>query len=82
MPVKPRILVVAGTRPETIKMAPVIRLVKEDPELDLVFVHSGQHHDYELCKQLIKELELPSSDANLRAQAGTHAEKRHACYWI
>lgn len=80
MPVKPRILVVAGTRPETIKMALVIRLVEEDPGLDLVFVHSGQHYDYELSRQLIEELELPSPDVNLRVGSGPTPSKHHACY--
>jgi len=52
------IAVVVGTRPEIIKMAPVI-LELQERGLDFTFVHTGQHHDYEMSKIFIEELGLP-----------------------
>ena len=72
---KPRILIIVGTRPEIIKMAPVIRAIEEDPGLDLAFVSSGQHYDYELSRKFIEELELPTPDLDLHVGSGSHAEQ-------
>jgi len=52
------ITVVVGTRPEIIKMAPVVIELLERG-LDFTFVHTGQHHDYEMSKIFIEELGLP-----------------------
>lgn len=40
---KPVVAVVFGTRPEAIKMVPVIRALKARPEVDTVVVSTGQH---------------------------------------
>jgi UDP-N-acetylglucosamine 2-epimerase (non-hydrolysing) len=68
-------MVIVGTRPEIIKMAPLIREIKSDPELSLIFIHSGQHYDYGLSQQFIEELELPTPDLNFKIGSGTHAEQ-------
>ena len=67
------VMVIVGTRPEIIKMSPVIRAIKKDSDLNLVFVHSGQHYDYEISRLIIQELELPDPDVNFRIGSGTHA---------
>ncbi|HKZ93515.1 MAG TPA: UDP-N-acetylglucosamine 2-epimerase (non-hydrolyzing) [Candidatus Bathyarchaeia archaeon] len=54
-------MVVVGTRPEIIKMAPIIRALSEN-SLPFVFVHCGQHYDYNMSQQFIEELELPRPD--------------------
>lgn len=40
-----KVAVVFGTRPEAIKLAPLIRLMDADPSLDLVIVNTGQHKE-------------------------------------
>lgn len=40
-----RVLVVAGTRPEAIKVAPVVQALAADPDLSPVLVATGQHAD-------------------------------------
>ena len=55
------VMVVAGTRPEIIKMAPVIRALQRN-NLPMKFVHCGQHYDYKMSQQFIDELELPAPD--------------------
>lgn len=72
---RPKIVVVVGTRPEIIKMASIIRAIQDDPTLDFILVSSGQHYDYQLHKQFFDELELPSPDVNLNIGSGTHAEQ-------
>jgi len=52
------VLVFTGTRPEIIKMAPVIRRL-EEAGVDFVYIHTGQHYDYEMSQVFIEELGLP-----------------------
>jgi UDP-N-acetylglucosamine 2-epimerase (non-hydrolysing) len=59
-----RLLVLVGTRPEVIKMAPMIRALL-DAKRDFVFVHTGQHYDYNMSLQFIEELRLPKPDIGL-----------------
>ncbi len=59
-----RIAIVLGTRPEIIKMAPVIRECKKKG-LDFFIVHTGQHYSYSMDSVFFKDLELPFADVNL-----------------
>jgi len=63
-----RTMVVVGTRPEVIKMAPVVKALQAHRH-DFVFVHSGQHHDFNLSVQFIEELGLPPPDYSLSVRA-------------
>jgi UDP-N-acetylglucosamine 2-epimerase (non-hydrolysing) len=49
------VVVVTGTRPEIIKMAPIIRAL-EKSHLPTIFVHCGQHYDYSMAQQFIETL--------------------------
>jgi len=44
-PLPERVLVVLGTRPEAIKLAPVVRALKRDGSLDTLVVLTGQHRE-------------------------------------
>jgi UDP-N-acetylglucosamine 2-epimerase (non-hydrolysing) len=55
------IMVVVGTRPEIIKMAPIVRELRKN-KIPAIFVHCGQHYDYNMSQQFIEDLELPSPD--------------------
>jgi UDP-N-acetylglucosamine 2-epimerase (non-hydrolysing) len=55
------VMTVVGTRPEIIKMAPVLKELQKS-KIPLIFVHCGQHYDYNMSQQFIKELELPTPD--------------------
>jgi len=52
------IAVVVGTRPEIIKMAPVVKEL-ERRDIHFALIHTGQHYDYQMSKVFIDELELP-----------------------
>ncbi len=64
------VVVVTGTRPEIIKMAPVIRALKVEG-LPYVFVHCGQHYDYNMAEQFIENLELPKPDFWLKVESAS-----------
>ncbi len=61
-------MVVVGTRPEIIKIAPIIRALRKN-ETAPVFVHCGQHYDYNMSQQFIENLELPAPDYGYKLRA-------------
>jgi len=68
------IAIILGTRPEIIKMSPVIRAC-EKQNLDYCIIHTGQHYSYEMDRVFFEELELPLPEYNLDVGSGTHAEQ-------
>ena len=69
-----KIAIVLGTRPEIIKMSPIIKEL-ENQSLDYFILHTGQHYSYNLDKIFFNELELPEARYNLEAGSGSHAEE-------
>ena len=68
------VMVVVGTRPEIVKMAPVVRALKKN-RIPLTFVHCGQHYDYNMAQQFIEELELPSPDYGYKVKVASAGEQ-------
>jgi UDP-N-acetylglucosamine 2-epimerase (non-hydrolysing) len=66
--------IVLGTRPEIIKMSPIIRALKGG-DRDYLILHTGQHYDYEMDGAFFEELDLPDPDYNLGVGSGSHAEQ-------
>lgn len=64
------VVVVTGTRPEIIKMAPIIRSLNK-AKLPSVFVHCGQHYDYNMAQQFIENLELAKPDNWLKIESSS-----------
>ncbi len=69
-----KIAVVLGTRPEIIKMSPVIREL-ERRQTDYFILHTGQHYSYSLDEVFFKQLKLPQSKYNLEVGSGSHGEQ-------
>jgi UDP-N-acetylglucosamine 2-epimerase (non-hydrolysing) len=69
-----KISVILGTRPEIIKMSPVIREL-EKQQLNYFIIHSGQHYSYNMDKVFFEQLKIPKPKYNLRIGSGTHAEE-------
>lgn len=69
-----KIAVILGTRPEIIKMSPIIREC-EKRGLDYLTLHTGQHYSYEMDRIFFEELELPSPEYNLEVGSGSHAQQ-------
>lgn len=66
------LVVCAGTRPEFIKLTPVLREL-DKRKIDYLFVNTSQHHDHAMNEQFIEELQLRTPDLRLRHN-GTECE--------
>ncbi|MGH7197456.1 MAG: non-hydrolyzing UDP-N-acetylglucosamine 2-epimerase [Candidatus Omnitrophota bacterium] len=75
-----KIAVVFGTRPEIIKLSPVIRLLQKKRK-NFFLLHTGQHYSYEMDRLFFKELELPEPAHQLAVRSkpeehhGEHVER-------
>src|SRR4051812_8186314 len=68
------ILCVVGARPNFVKIAPLIRAMRDaTPPLPFRLVHTGQHYDPELNTQFFEALGIPHPDINLEVGSGSHA---------
>ena len=67
---KKNITCVTGTRPEAIKMAPVILELKNNPDFNITTLATGQHTD--MLRQALKDFDIiPDVDLNIMKQAQT-----------
>lgn len=69
-----KIAVIIGTRPEIIKMAPVIDEI-ERRDIDYFLIHTGQHYDHEMSDQFFIDLELRKPDFNIGVGSGSHGNQ-------
>jgi UDP-N-acetylglucosamine 2-epimerase (non-hydrolysing) len=69
-----KISVILGTRPEIIKMAPLLKIL-EGKKADFFTLHTGQHYSYQLDKVFFDQLELPLPKYNIEVGSGSHAEE-------
>jgi UDP-N-acetylglucosamine 2-epimerase (non-hydrolysing) len=69
-----KLAIVVGTRPEIVKMAPVVRAAVARG-LRPLLVHTGQHYSFELDEVFFRELGLPEADVNLGVGSGEAAEQ-------
>jgi UDP-N-acetylglucosamine 2-epimerase (non-hydrolysing) len=68
-----KLLTMLGTRPEIIKLSPLIPLLQT--QFEHVLVHSGQHYSYEMDAQFFEELELPAPAYTLNVGSAPHGEQ-------
>ncbi|MEA1923451.1 MAG: UDP-N-acetylglucosamine 2-epimerase (non-hydrolyzing) [Pseudomonadota bacterium] len=68
-------LLVAGARPNFMKIAPLYRAAQAYENLECLIVHTGQHYDYAMSQTFFDDLELPEPDHYLEAGSGSHAEQ-------
>lgn len=74
--------IIAGARPNFMKVAPIIRTLKERAAdggcLRYRLVHTGQHYDPKLSGAFFKQLGIPEPDVNLEVGSGSQAEQTGA----
>ena len=77
-----KLLLVAGARPNFMKIAPIVRLLNqrnqmnqtnERNEIDYKLVHTGQHYDYEMSQAFFDDLEISIPDYFLGVGSESHA---------
>ncbi len=69
------ILCVVGTRPNFIKIAPLLRSLRRYPEIGVMLVHTGQHYDAAMSQVFFRDLDIPEPDINLGVGSGSHAQQ-------
>jgi UDP-N-acetylglucosamine 2-epimerase (non-hydrolysing) len=69
-----RVGIVLGTRPEIIKLSPVIRAA-ERRGIPFTLIHSGQHYSEELDEVFFEDLKLPRPDYNLGVKSASHGKQ-------
>lgn len=69
-----KIGVILGTRPEIIKMAPIIDEITKR-EIDLTIIHTGQHYDKEMSDNFFRDLEIPEPDYNINVGSASHGKQ-------
>ncbi len=65
--------VVAGARPNFMKVAALFAVADQFPALSLRLIHTGQHYDASMSDVFFKELGLPQPTHHLEAGSGSHA---------
>lgn len=76
------ITIVAGARPNFMKIAPIIHAIQKSKEegndSDFRLVHTGQHYDKKMSGDFFDQLDIPEPHANLESGSGTQAEQTAA----
>ena len=77
-----KIDLIAGARPNFMKIAPIIDAIKvkqmEGADINFRLIHTGQHYDQNMSGSFFEQLKIPTPDINLGAGGGTQAEQTAA----
>ncbi len=69
-----KVLSVVGARPQFVKAGVVSRELRRN-DIQEIFLHTGQHYDFEMSEVFFKELGLPEPDYYLGIGSGNHGEQ-------
>ncbi len=70
---KKKFILVAGARPNFMKIAPLMHKLSGHSTIEPVLVHTGQHYDEKMSGLFFKQLNIPEPDVNLEVGSATHA---------
>ena len=70
-----KILLVAGARPNFMKIAPLHNALVKSNKYKSIILHTGQHYDAKMSKVFFDDLGLPEPDIYLGIGSGSHAEQ-------
>ncbi len=68
-----KLVLVAGARPNFMKIAPLMWEIGRRPEISARLVHTGQHYDQRMSRLFFEQLRIPRPDADLGVGSGSHA---------
>lgn len=73
------ISIIAGARPNFMKIAPIIDAIKlakeKGTDINYRLIHTGQHFDEQMSNSFFRDLGIPEPDINLSCGGGTQAEQ-------
>ncbi|MDN3512519.1 MAG: UDP-N-acetylglucosamine 2-epimerase (non-hydrolyzing) [Candidatus Jettenia sp.] len=70
---KKKFIIVAGARPNFMKIAPLMKELKKYPSIKPVLVHTGQHYDFLMSDVFFKDLGISQADIYLNVGSASHA---------
>ena len=68
-----KVFLIAGARPNFMKIAPIYRASVKCEGLDCRIVHTGQHYDHDMSQAFFDELDIPEPAYHLEAGSASHA---------
>jgi UDP-N-acetylglucosamine 2-epimerase (non-hydrolysing) len=68
-----KVFLVAGARPNFMKIAPIYREATKYRAIECKIVHTGQHYDYDMSETFFEDLDLPRPSFFLDSGSGSHA---------
>ena len=73
---KKRIALVAGARPNFMKIAPIMRAFESHASsMEPILIHTGQHYDPEMSDVFFSDLAIRKPDKYLNCGGGSHAQQ-------
>jgi len=69
-----KICIILGTRPEIIKISPIIRYLEKENK-DYFIIHTNQHYDKNMDFLFFKDLDLPKQKYNLNVGSASHGKQ-------
>ena len=66
---------VAGARPNFMKIAPLMKALASDPAFETILIHTGQHYDDNMSGQFFRDLGIPQPQYHLEVGSGSHAQQ-------
>jgi UDP-N-acetylglucosamine 2-epimerase (non-hydrolysing) len=70
-----KLMLVAGTRPDFIKIAPLMDAFHQTASVKPILVYTGQHRDWRMCGLFSRQLGIPDPDENLDIDGSTLSAK-------
>jgi UDP-N-acetylglucosamine 2-epimerase (non-hydrolysing) len=72
---EPQIFLVAGARPNFMKIAPILSQLRGRTSFRPVVIHTGQHYDDGMSQAFFRDLELSPPDVNLKVGSGRQGQQ-------
>jgi len=69
------IVIIVGARPNFMKVAPLLRLLKKHKSYKVTLIHTGQHYDKKMSDVFFDDLDISKPDYNLNVRSGSHANQ-------
>ena len=70
-----KLAMVAGARPNFMKIAPLMRALEGDADFAVTLIHTGQHYDDNMSGQFFRDLGIPQPQFHLEVGSGSHAQQ-------